>query len=67
MSNRRVNMNRLRRLFHLLEQDISQRKACEKLYMGRNVCSSYVKKVEATGKSYRELLELNDESLGELL
>ena len=67
MSNRRVNMNRLRRLFHLLEQDISQRKACEKLSMGRNVCSGYVKKVETTGKSYRELLELSDESLGELL
>ncbi|MFR9510620.1 MAG: IS21 family transposase [Rikenellaceae bacterium] len=67
MSNKLVKMKRLRTMLQLLEQGHSQRKICEQLGMGRNICSRYLTRATASEKSIRELLSLSDESLSQIL
>ena len=67
MSNKLVKMKRLRTMLQMVEQGHSQRKVCEHLGMGRNICAQYLSRASASGKQIRELLTLTDEELSVII
>ncbi|MBW6464850.1 MAG: IS21 family transposase [Firmicutes bacterium] len=67
MANKQISMLRTRQLIQLLERGVSQRKISLQLRMSRNIVSTYAVRIRESGKSYQELLALDDATLSFLL
>ncbi len=65
MANKPVPMLLIKRLLQLKEQGSSNRQISEILHVTRNTVGSYVTRINHCGRSYKELLRLNDEDLAE--
>ena len=56
-------MVKLRRILQMKEQGLSNRRIKSMLNLSRQTVDDYVNRLKLTGKSYKELLKLDDESL----
>ncbi len=65
MANKPVPMLLIKRLLQLKEQGSSNRQISEILHVTRNTVGAYVTRINHCGRSYKELLRLNDEDLAE--
>lgn len=63
MANKTITMNQLRRILQLKEQGYSNRRIKSLIHVSRQTIDDYVKRLKQTGKSYKELLMLDEESL----
>src|ERR1035437_9028784 len=66
MANKSINMIQVRRIIQLKVQGLSKLKISGSLHIHRATLDSYLSKLEATGKSYPELLQFSDEQLSAL-
>lgn len=67
MSNRTINMSKLKRAFQMLSTSTPQREICEKLRMGRGVLNNYKKLADSLGLDYSSLGRMSDPELHLLL
>jgi transposase len=67
MSNKLISMLIVRRLIQLLQRDFSMRNIAIELELNRETVSVYEKRIKCSGKSYEELLNMEDEELTHVL
>jgi len=65
MANKPIPMLLIKRLLQLKEQGSSNRQISEILHVTRNTVGAYVTRINNCGRSYKELLQLNDEDLAD--
>jgi orotate phosphoribosyltransferase-like protein len=63
MANKTITMNQLRRILQLKEQGHSNRQLSRTLHLSRQTVNDYVKRLNQTQKSFKELLDLDDSTL----
>jgi transposase len=63
MANKTKNMLQIRRILQLLESGSSNRKIALQVGISRNTVEHYIKRFRASGKAFKELLNLDDELL----
>lgn len=67
MANKTKNMLQIRRILQLLESRTSNRKIAQQIGISRNTVEHYIKRFRASGKSFQELLELDEQQLSEIV
>jgi len=67
MANIKITMTQLRRMLQFLEMDISQRDISKKLHISRTSIAAYKARADGSGKTYQELLKLDDATLSSIL
>src|ERR1035437_7386091 len=67
MVNKSIGMTQLRRIIQLRAEGLSKLKISDSVRLHRTTLDNYLSKVEATGKSYTELLGCSDEQLGAMI
>jgi transposase len=63
MANKSISMTQVRRIIQLKAEGFSKLKISEVLHIHRATLEGYLSKFEASGKSYHELLQYNDDQL----
>jgi len=63
MANKRITMLQLRRLLQLKDQGHSNRRIAGITNLSRQTVDDYINRLRQSGKDYKELLKLDDESL----
>ena len=66
MANKPINMLQLRRILQLKLHGKSNREIAFELRKSRDTVNGYVKQLSLIGKSFEDLLKLNDEELSSL-
>jgi predicted transcriptional regulator len=67
MANQLKQMNTVRAIIQLLSRSYSLRAISEKLNISRVTVTKYAKYCEASGKTFDELMRMDDASLGEVM
>lgn len=67
MVNKSIGMTQLRRIIQLKAEGLSKLKISESVHLHRTTLDSYLSKIEATGKTYPELMSYSDEQLGAIV
>jgi transposase len=67
MVNKSIGMTQLRRIIQLKAEGLSKLKISGSVQLHRTTLDNYISKIEATGKSYTELLGCSDEQLGAMI
>ena len=67
MVNKSIGMTQIRRILQLKEEGLSKLKISKSVALHRATLDIYLGKIEATGKSYGELLGYSDEQLGAVI
>jgi transposase len=63
MANKSISMTQVRRIIQLKTEGLSKLKISGALHIHRSTLDTYILKLEASGKSYPELLQYSDEQL----
>jgi transposase len=63
MANKPISMTQVKRIVQLKSDGLSKLKISQKLGIHRNTLTEYFLKLERTGKSYQDLLQLSEEEL----
>jgi len=67
MANTPISMDKIKRIVQLRSEGISKLKISKAVGIHRTILDKYILKLELTGKSYPELLQLEDEDLGSIV
>ena len=67
MVNKSISMTQLRRIIQLKAQGLSKLKISESVHLHRTTLDNYLSRIEATGKTYPDLMGYSDEQLGAIV
>ena len=67
MANKPITMIQLKRIIQLKSEGVNKLKISQSLSLHRGTLDEYLKKLELSGKSYKELLELSENELSYLV
>ena len=67
MANKTISMTQLKRIIQLKTEGYSKLSISQKLGLHRATLNDYLKKLEATGKNYQELLSRSDDYLSSVV
>lgn len=67
MVNKSIGMTQIRRIIQLRAEGVSKLKISESVHLHRSTLDNYLSKIEATGKSFPELMNQSDEQLSAIV
>jgi len=67
MANKTISMTQIKRIIQLRNEGVSKLKISKRVGIHRKTLDDYLFKIEFTGKSYSELLSLNEIELGAIV